>query len=357
MENTRLDTLGRYSGCQFSINYYLGQTVGVRDHPEAIAEVFGGTMLLAIIVGFFYGRNKRTWCRHVCPIGLLLGVYSRLGAIQFKPKKKRTGGDTYTENGICPTMIDISKKEESRHCIECFRCVNPKAKGGLDLTLRAPGTEIKNIRDHNPNIAEVWFLFLGTGMALGGFLWLVLPIYGTIRQRIGEWFINHDWYWIAESGPAWLMSVHPERRETFVWLDFFMISGTMVFCTVLLSGLLYFTTSLSAWLSGRAGGDVSNKQRFTELGYQYAPVAMVSLILGLGAELFEPLRLLGLESQHLAAIKASLFVPAILWSIYLGDRILSRQGLKKNIRWLPLIPGIVGSVLVAFAWWPALFSG
>jgi 4Fe-4S binding protein len=341
----------------FLVITILGQTVGVRDHPEAIAEVFGGILLFAILIGFFYGRNKRAWCRHVCPIGLLLGVYSRLGAIQFRPKIKRAGGDKYTENGICPTMIDISKKEESRHCIECFRCVNPKAKGGLDLVLRTPGTEIKNIRDYNPNMAEIWFLFLGTGAALGGFLWLVLPLYGTLRQQVGEWFINQGWYWIAESGPWWLMSVHPERREVFFWLDFFMISGTMITCTILLAGVLYLSTKLSAWLSGRVGGDQTGKQRFTELGYQYAPVAMVSLILGLGGELFEPLRTFGLDSQQVAFVKASLFVPAIAWSVYLGDRILSRQGLKKNVRWIPLLPGIAGSLMVAFAWWPALFSG
>jgi len=46
----------------------------------------------------------------------------------------------------------------------------------------------------------------------------------------------------------------------------------------------------------------------------------------------------------------------VLWSIYLGDRILHRQGISANVRWIPLIPGILGSVLVALAWWPALFS-
>lgn len=72
----------------FIIVTILGQTVGVRDHPEAIAEVFGGTLLFAILIGYLYGRNKRTWCRHMCPIGLLLGVFSRLGAVQFWPKRK-----------------------------------------------------------------------------------------------------------------------------------------------------------------------------------------------------------------------------------------------------------------------------
>ena len=193
----------------------LGQTVGVRDHPEAIAEVFGGTMLIAILIGFIYGRNKRAWCRHICPIGLLLGIFSRIGAVQFIAKRPRSGGDQYTEKTVCPTMIDISRKEESRHCIECFRCVHPKTKGGLRLKLRHPGKEVENIRQHNPNLFEVWFLFLGTGIALGGFLWLVLPQYGSLRKSIGEWFIENGHYWIGESGPWWLMSVHPERREVF----------------------------------------------------------------------------------------------------------------------------------------------
>lgn len=65
----------------FLVITILGQTVGVRDHPEAIAEIFGGTMLAAIVMGYIYGKKKRAWCRHACPIGLLLGVYSRLGII------------------------------------------------------------------------------------------------------------------------------------------------------------------------------------------------------------------------------------------------------------------------------------
>lgn len=340
----------------FLIITILGQTVGVRDHPEAIAEVFGATLLAAILLGYFYGRNKRAWCRHMCPIGLLLGVFSRLGAVQFWPKRKKAGGDTYTELGICPTMIDINRKEESRHCIECFRCVHPKSRGGLSLRLRRPGKEIEQIRDHNPNAAEVWFLFLGTGAALGGFLWLVLPFYNVLRQRVGEFFIERDIFWIGESGPWWLMSVHPERREVFNWLDFFMIVGFMLICMLLLTLILSLSTYVAAWLSGKLGGDKNIKQRFVELGYQYMPVAMVSLIIGLGGELFESLRYIGFESIQIGYIKGLLFMASLLWSIFLGDRILATQGLAVTQRWLPHIPGVAGSVMVGLAWWPAIFG-
>src|SRR3990167_3469089 len=84
----------------FLVVTILGQTVDVRDQATAIAEVFGGMLVLALLIGFFYGKQtKRAWCRHVCPIGLLLGIFSRLGAVQFAPKLPRAGGDQYTEKG------------------------------------------------------------------------------------------------------------------------------------------------------------------------------------------------------------------------------------------------------------------
>ena len=332
----------------------LGQTVGVRDHPEAIAEIFGGTMLLAIIIGFIYGRTKRVWCRHMCPIGLLLGIFSRIGAVQFTPKQPRSGGERYTEKTVCPTLIDIPRKRESRHCIECFRCVHPESKAGLYLRLRTPGEEIKNIRDHNPNTYEVWFLFLGTGIALGGFLWLVLPQYQVLRQGIGEWFIERGHYWIAESGPWWLMSVHPERREVFNWLDFTTIAGFMITVMLLLAALLGFTTWLSAWLSGRFHGNGSLYRRFTELGYQYTPIAMVSLIIGLGGSLFQPLSVVDQALPGL--VKGGLFQLGLIWSILLGNSILKKQGVGTSYRWAPLFAGTLGSLAVGAAWWPGIFG-
>ena len=338
----------------FLIITTLGQTVGVRDHPEAMAEVFGGTLLVAIALGFVYGRNKRAWCRHMCPIGLLLGVFSRIGMVQFAPKRPRPGGDRFTEKTLCPTMIDIPRKQESRHCIECFRCVHPQNRGGLYLRLRRPGEEVESIRSHHANPYEVWFLFMSTGIALGGFLWLVLPQYQALRQWIGEWFIDHDWFWIGDAGPWWLMSVHPERREVFNWLDFFTIIGFMLGCMLLITLVLGLTTAAAAWLSRRLGGARQFREAFTELGYQYTPVAMISLVIGLGAALFEPLSAVHEALPRMT--KLLLFVLSILWSLWLSWRLLGNQQVPSTRRWLPLLPGLAGSLAVGAAWWPGIFG-
>lgn len=340
----------------FVVVTILGQTLGVRTHAEAAAQIFGGTMLLAVIVGFFYGRRRRAWCRHLCPIGLLLGIFSRLGAVEFRPVIRLPGGDAYTDKGICPMMIDLPRKEESRHCIECFRCVNPGAKGGMNVVLRQPGSEVERIRDHHANPVEVWFLFLGTGIALGGFLWGILPLWQDLRAMAGEWAIGQGWYWFVSPGPGWLMSVHPDRREVYLWLDFVMISGFMLAIMLAVAAALTATTATAAALSGRGGGDRDFGSRFAELGYQYAPVAMVSLVVGLGGQLFTPLQLLA-GSAAVGWAKGGLFLLGLAWSIWLGDRILRRQGVRPGLpRLVSLVPGVLGSLMVAAGWWPAIFG-
>lgn len=340
----------------FLIITFLGQTVGVRDHPEALAEIFGGVMLAAIIVGFLWGQKNRVWCRHMCPIGLLLGLFSRLGIVQFTSKKPKSGGDKYAESGFCPTMIDLRHKQESRHCIECFRCVNPEAKSSVMVSWRRPGEEVEHIKNHNAGAAEVWFFFLGVGSALGGFLWLTLPEYEIMRQGLGEWFINHQWYWIGDSGPWWLMSNHPERREVFNWLDFFSIVIFMSLVTICFAVILSSINALTTWLALKMGSKDSFGQSFKELAYQYMPVAMVSLLIGLGGKLFEWLTLVGLDDISLTSIKLVLFTLGIIWSVWLGWHILARQQVTFSARILPSISGFIGSLFVGLCWWPAIFG-
>ncbi|QSX37730.1 4Fe-4S binding protein [Shewanella sedimentimangrovi] len=342
----------------FLIITTLGQTVGVRDHPEAIAYVFGSVMLAAIIIGYLYGRNNRVWCRHMCPIGLMLGLFSRLGVVQFFPKRPSHGADQYHETSLCPTMIDLRHKKESRHCIECFKCVHPEAKSSLIVRARAPGEEVENIHSHNPNWAEVWFFFLGTGSALGGFLWLVLPLYQDLRQALGEWFIEHDQFWIGESGPWWLMSVHPERREVYNWLDFMTIVGFMTAVMLVFATTMFLLNLLSSSIA-HAGTGKDRSQfwaSYVELAYQYMPVAMVSLLIGLGGKIFELLGLVGLGSNGILTIKLVLFGISLLWSLWLGWRIQTVQEVPLGRKVPGQIVGTLTSLFIAACWWPAIFG-
>lgn len=331
------------------------QTLGARDHAPAMAIIFGTTLFAALALGFLYGRNKRAWCRHMCPIGLALGVYSRLGAIDFIPKRPKPGNKTWTEKTLCPTMIDLPRKVETRHCIECFQCVRPEARGGLLLKFRKPGTEIENISRHNPNLSEIMFLFLGTGAALGGFLWLVMDYYQELRQMFGSFIIDQGWYWVAEPGPIWLMAVYPEEREVFRWLDFFLISGFMLFWIAAVAVCLSAFTACAAYLVGRSENDNSFGRRFVLLGYQFIPVAMISMILGLGGSLFTSLGSIGISSQAISSLKFSLFLLGAVWSLYLAHKIIGNMRVVATARIVAMVPGFLGTLAISTAWYPAIF--
>jgi hypothetical protein len=338
----------------FLVVTILGQTVGVRDYPSAILEVFGVTLLAALVIGYLYGQGqkKRAWCRHACPIGLLLGVFSRLGAVDLVPKRPEAGGDAYEARGLCPTMIDLRRKTESRHCVMCTRCVSPQRTGGLALRLRRPGAEIAAIAQHHPAASEVWFLFLGTGVALGGFLWLVLPQYQSLRLALVGWAMEHGQTWLGEPGPSWLMVIHPEAREVFVWLDFWLITGWMLGVMLALTGVLAALQAAASWLAGRLGATGDFRGRFVALSYQMAPAAMISLLLGLGIDLFKLV-----PSGAAGPVKIVALGAAILWGAVLGRRILAAMGLHGRGAAAAMVPGCAGGLVIAAAWWPAVVGG
>lgn len=328
-----------------------GQMVGIRNHPEALAWVFGITMLAALMVGFLFGKNKRVWCRHMCPIGLMLGVFSRLGITTFTPKRPKSGPEQIVDKNVCPTRISLPYKKESRHCIACFRCVSPCAKGGLFLDTRKSGKEIANITYNNPNLAEIIFLFLSTGLSIGGFMWLILPSYQAIRQMFGNLCLKYDLTGLLLPGPSWLVSVHPERHEVLLWMDAVLISGYMVAWMCFVSALMAMVTYVITRITHKS----SNKdfcKRFIEIGYHLIPVAMVSLLIGLGGNLFNVTGNLFLGKSITSAIKITLILASIIWGVQLCKQILREQ--KVVVSRMAILCSYVGNFMVASCWLPAI---
>ena len=280
-------------------------------------------------------------------------MFARLGAVQLSPRKGKSGPDELTDKTICPTYIDLPRKRAARHCIECLRCILPGHTAGLTVSFRRLGQELESIRHHGPDGWETLFIFLGAGVALGGFLWLVLPFYNDWRQVIGTWFIEQGYYWIGEPGPDWLMSVHPERREVFRWLDFFMITGTMTAVMLISTLVLGAASIVSAWLARRLGSHTALLAATIQIGYAQAPVALMALMIGLATELFTPFLRLGMTIAQVNDVKATMILLGWAWSAWLAWRILQGLGVERS-RSLALLPSVAGSTAMAAAWWLAV---
>lgn len=318
----------------------FGQIVGIREYPMAALEVLGGTLIIAVLVGFVYANGKRTFCRSLCPLGPLLGILSRLGAVSFERVGRESKGYP------CPTFINTAKKVASSNCIECFKCVNPGVPGSLYLQIRRPGKEIEEIEKRKPDPWEVIYLFSATGLALGAFYWLVNPFYVQYKQALGGILLGAGLGdWIGWSGPWWLMVNYPAAGDVFMLIDLISVTSFMFLCMTGVAAVLFFLTALSALL---VRSHAPLMTTITKLGYLYAPVVLVSLVIGLGLILFQSLGAFGLSRETIRMIQGGLFASGGIWSTYLAVRL--QGGLNRAI-----VPSIIGIGFLGFAWYQALF--
>ena len=324
----------------FIVVTVFGQIAGVRDYPLAAMEVFTVTTALAVLTGILFARNRRVWCRHLCPVGPLLGIFSRLGCVSFE----RNGASSSSRAYPCPTFINTSLKKASSNCIECFRCVNPGDSGSLRLEFRRPGSEIERIGIKEPNLWEVLFLFSATGLSLGAFHYQANPMYTRFKQALGEFFLERGLSGIiGKTGPWWVMVNYPARGEVFNILDCIAIATFMLISMIAVALILFSLTFLPALMMRK---DEPLLKTVTEKGYLYAPVALVSLVAGLGLVLFQSLGgATGKDAVN--SILAVFLAGGAFWSAYLWVR---AEGVSARI-----IPAFLGIGAIGLLWQMVLF--
>ncbi|WP_159084353.1 4Fe-4S binding protein [Dongshaea marina] len=307
------------------------QTLDVRDDLRSALLLFGVVFALAVGCGLLFGSStavgRRAWCRHLCPIGSVLGVFSRLGVMSLELLRPSTTAEGYREQGICPTSIELRTKQSSRHCIKCARCIKPQSRGGLEVTLRRPGTEIKGIERHAPCGAELAFIWFAPGLAIAGFIWSVTPLYIQLRQGLGQWGMSQHWYGLFARGPSWLMNQNASIDQHYLWLDFFSITLFMLGAALVLALLLGACSLLGAWAMGRME-QLPLSKRLTLVGYQFAPLAMLCILLGLGSTLFSSLK--SAFGPWLIYLELGLLLMALLFNLWISARWLL---LKKLNHW------------------------
>jgi polyferredoxin len=138
----------------FNLSYiepWGGQQTGI---SIIITLVLYGPVLI-----YVFGR--RAWCRHLCPIGALLKLFSF-----FRPIKVRLNNNNCLGCGNCTSVCDmeidvsgqIARFQEVRdvNCNVCLICIDQCPSGSLKFTYQQPGIEMstKVINRINKRSAE-----------------------------------------------------------------------------------------------------------------------------------------------------------------------------------------------------------
>jgi polyferredoxin len=327
-----------------------GQLVSVYEYPKAALLVLGGSTVAAVAVGLVYGKGKRVWCRHLCPVNGVFGLLSRLAPLHFHTDRAaweaHEGVKAAPVN--CAPLLDLRRMDSSAACHMCGRCSGHR--GAIELAARAPGSEIAHMDAADASPWEVRLLVYGLiGTAIGAFQWSASPWFVQAKLAVAEWLVNHDHFaLLGDEIPWWLLTHYPEANDVFTWLDGLMILAYIALTALAIGGWI----SLWLRLAGRLLGEPRGHLR---LAYAMVPLGGVGVFLGLSMLTVTLLSAEGIHIPHLTELRSALLATAAFASLWLAARqTVARHGLRALPAWLAFAIATGGCVvpwLVMFYVW------
>ena len=312
-----------------------GQLVSVYQYPKAALLVLGGSTVAAIAIGLVYGRNKRVWCRHLCPVNGVFGLLARLAPVHFRTDRQAWAGhDAGPVTPVnCAPLVDLRRMDSAAGCHMCGRCSGHR--GAIALEGRAPGSEVTRIGAGDTQRWEVRLLVFGLiGTAIGAFQWSASPWFVSAKMAVAEWLVAQDFYaLLGDDVPWWVLTHYPQASDVFTWLDGLMILAYIGATAVVIGGWI------SVWLAV-AGRMARGTPGARQLAYALIPLGGVGVFLGLSATTVSLLAADGVQIPALGAIRLSLLAIAAAAALVLAARMISHARLPR---------GRAARVLAAFA--------
>ncbi len=119
--------------------------------------------------------ERRFWCRYLCPIGGMNGMFGKLAMIELRAQQGICAASCTTyqcykggpqkgeglETGGCPVYSHPAQLQDNRDCVLCMTCLKACPHRSVELNLRPPGIELWTT--HTPTPYEVALLFLLLG--------------------------------------------------------------------------------------------------------------------------------------------------------------------------------------------------
>ncbi|MEM7759769.1 MAG: cyclic nucleotide-binding domain-containing protein [Cyanobacteria bacterium P01_A01_bin.40] len=124
----------------------------------------------AIIFSLIFER--RFWCRYLCPIGGMNGLFAKLAMTELRAQQGTCSAECTTyqcykggaaqgegqETNGCPLYSHPAQLTANRDCVLCMTCLKACPHRSVEFNLRPPGIELWTT--HTPRSYEVALLFL-----------------------------------------------------------------------------------------------------------------------------------------------------------------------------------------------------
>jgi DNA-binding NtrC family response regulator/polyferredoxin len=125
------------------------------NYPLATAVLLLSIMGFTVI--FYVLYSSASWCRYICPLGLMNGIYSKLSVIEIRAntsvcysqcKYPACYKGTDEDKG-CPMNLGVFNMYTNEDCTMCGQCIKNCKHDAISLNLRIPAAEL--VRDSGLN--------------------------------------------------------------------------------------------------------------------------------------------------------------------------------------------------------------
>ena len=342
----------------FGLTTLYGQMVSVYQYPRAVLLVLGGSTVAAMIIGFLYGRDKRVWCRYLCPVNGVFSLLSRLAPFHYRVdeaawRRSYTSG----ERGHrvipinCAPLVPLRNMKGAASCHMCGRCSGHR--DAIELTWRSPAQEVAELGRDAANGWDTALILYGLlGIAIGAFHWSASPWFVEIKQYLAAWLIDHDVTWMLDTNAPWFLFTHyPEQNDVFSWLD-----GILLIGYILATAMVYGTTLLLLVAAATRMLGRFDWARLHHLTQALIPVAGAGVFLGLSATTLSLLRAEHIPLDWASTVRIGVLAIANAWSAWLAWRVTGQYTTRIALR-TGTMAFVVAALAVADSAWWLMFSG
>lgn len=199
------------SGWVITVFYIFILFVGIQGFAIHRNPFFMAIYLLvivgvSIIIGSIYEKN--TFCRYVCPVGYLLGMYSKLSLFGWRvknPKTCETCNDkscvhkNYRYNLInksCGVDLYPASIDENAQCILCAGCLKTCSKFKSEKNVERPNPQLTYIGFANDlfklkplKMAEMVFVLIVSGFVISE-IWSEWKLTDAMLGSLQGFFLN-----------------------------------------------------------------------------------------------------------------------------------------------------------------------
>jgi len=137
-----------------------------------LLSILAGAAITAVLL------PRRTWCRHLCPMGAFAGVGAMTGLVELRPTPDICSakcrdhscfkGSEHVEG--CPLFNHVMFVDSNQHCVMCLKCLESCPNDSPQLNLRLPARDLVTA-GNRPDVGRWTVLVAGllAAMALIGY--------------------------------------------------------------------------------------------------------------------------------------------------------------------------------------------